>query len=200
MNMHKILIAAATLALALTLPASSHAQFGGLLKKAGGGGGDAGAADGAALLKQLTPGAVKFNQAYAKYYESLGDTTNAANMKAQADQLEKGGSLTKEQSALMDENRKKIAAAAKTAGASDDAAKAKWKEANGLYAQGLLEWGAVSTAVALALKNNPSAALTQPELGLAAGLCVKGMKDLTGFLQIAKARSGTQGELDKAAK
>ena len=84
MNMHKILIAAATLALALTLPASSHAQFGGLLKKAGGGGGDAGAADGAALLKQLTHGAVKFNQAYAKYNESLGDTTNAANMNYQA--------------------------------------------------------------------------------------------------------------------
>lgn len=201
MKIQKVLIAAVTLAVAVTLPTTSQAQLGGLLKKKeAAGAGSAGAADGASLLKQLTPGAIKFTQAYAKYSEALGDTENAAKMKVLADVMEKGGVLTKGQAKEMDDARKKILDATTQAKDFNDESKAKWKEANGLYGQGLVEWTVVSATVALALKDNPSAALTQPELGLAAGLCVKGLKDLTGFLGVAKAKSDLQKEMAKAAK
>jgi hypothetical protein len=114
--------------------------------------------------------------------------------------MEKGGVLTKGQAKEMDDARKKILDATTQAKDFNDESKAKWKEANGLYGQGLVEWTVVSATVALALKDNPSAALTQPELGLAAGLCVKGLKDLTGFLGVAKAKSDLQKEMAKAAK
>lgn len=197
----KVLIAAVTLAVAVTVSTTSQAQLGGILKKKEpAGAGSAGAADGASFLKQMTPGAIKFTQAYGKYSEALGDTEHAAKMKVLADVMEKGGVLTKGQSKEMDDARKKISDATKQAKDFNDESKAKWKEATGLYSQGLVEWTVVSAAVAMALKDNPSAALTQPELGLAAGLCVKGLKDLTGFLEIAKAKSDMQKELDKAAK
>jgi len=194
------ILAAGILAGAIALaPTNSQAQFGSLSKSLTGGGGDA-SVDGAGLLKKLTPGGIKFAQAYAKYYDGLGNADAAAKLNALADEIQKGGTLSKDQSKVMDNARKEITKTLKEKGGQDDAAKAKFKEGNALYREGLAEWAVVSAAVAMALQNDPSAALTKPELGLAAGMCVKGLKDLTGFLEIACAVSGEKKEVEKADK
>lgn len=180
-------------------PENSHAQFGNLAKSLPGAAAGA-AIDGAGLLKNLTPGGVKFAQAYAKYYDGLGNSEAAAKLNALAEEIQKGGTISKEQSKSMDNARNEITKTLKEKSAQDDAAKAKFKEGNALYREGLAEWMVVSASVAMALKNDPSAALKQPELGLAAGMCVKGIKDLTGFIEIACAVSGEKSEVKKAEK
>jgi hypothetical protein len=193
-----------TLALALTLSSSVQAQLGGIGKKkdapsTAAKGGEA-EVSGAEFLKKLTPGAIKFTQAYGKYYEALGDAGNAAKMQALAEQLETGGTITKDQQKMLDGGLKGVKEAAKQGDLANEEAKAKWKEGNKLYRLGLAEWVTISTSVALVIKNNPTAVASQPELGMAAGLCVKGLKDLTGYLEIAAAKVGEQKEMDKAAK
>lgn len=174
--------------------------MGGIGKKAVGGADAAAAVDGGALLRQLTPGAVKFAKSYALYYEALGDVEKAARLNAAAEQLGNGGALSKESQVQLDEARKDIAKLAKSAKAFDEAATGKWKEANKLYATGLAEWTVVSGTVAAAIKSDPKAVATNPELGLAAGLCVKGLKDLAGFIEIARARANEKDEQGKAAR
>jgi hypothetical protein len=191
-----------TVAIALTVayPMTGVAQFGalgGIAKKAVGGGGEA--ADGAGFLKQLTPGAVKFAKAYALYYEALGNTEGATKLKVAAEQLEKGGAVSKDQQGLLDKSRKEIAKIANSK-PLDEAAIAKWKEANAMYTQGLGEWGVVSGLVSAALASDPKAALTNPELGLAATMCVKGLKDLSGFIEISRAKTNENNEQKKAAQ
>ncbi|MEY4325361.1 MAG: hypothetical protein RIS24_1532 [Verrucomicrobiota bacterium] len=191
-----------TVAIALTVayPMTGVAQFGalgGIAKKAVGGGGEA--ADGAGFLKQLTPGAVKFAKAYALYYEALGNTEGATKLKVAAEQLEKGGAVSKDQQGLLDKSRKEIAKIANSK-PLDEAAIAKWKEANAMYTQGLGEWGVVSGLVSAALASDPKAALTNPELGLAATMCVKGLKDLSGFIEISRATTNENNEQKKAAQ
>lgn len=199
MKIKATIVKAVAIALTVAYPMTGVAQFGalgGIAKKAAGGGGAA--VDGAGFLKQLTPGAVKFAKAYALYYEALGDTEGATKLKVAAEQLEKGGAVSKDQQGLLDSSRKDIAK--KNIKPFDEAANAKWKEANAMYTQGLGEWVVVSGLVSAALANDPKAALTNPELGLAATMCVKGIKDLSGFIEIAKSKTKEKNEQNKAAK
>ena len=201
MKIKETLVKIVAIALTVAYPMTGVAQFGalgGIAKKAAGGGGEA--VDGAGFLKQLTPGAVKFAKAYALYYEALGNTEGATKLKVAAEQLEKGGAVSKDQQGLLDSSRKEIAKVAKGSKPFDEAANAKWKEANAMYTQGLGEWGVVSALVSAALAKDPKAALTNPELGLAATMCVKGIKDLSGFIEIAKSKTKEKNEQDKAAK
>lgn len=203
MKINQNIIKTVALSMAVVFPLTGVAQFGalgGIAKKAVGGGAGGEAADGAGLLKQLTPGAIKFAKAYALYYEALGKTEDATKLKAAAEQLEKGGAISKEQQALLDGSRKAITKYSKEGKAIDEAAAAKWKEANAMYTAGLGEWGVVAGVVSAALASDPKAALTNPELGLAATMCVKGLKDLSGFIEIARAKTNEKKEQDKSAK
>lgn len=190
------------LSLAVLFPLTGAAQFGGLggiAKQATGGGGGA-AVDGAGFLKQLTPGAVKFTKAYSLYFEALGDSERAAKLKLAAEQLETGGVVTKDHQKVMDQALKDLTALNKKKDALGEAAKAKYKEANAMYLEGLAEWGVVSALVSTAIAQDPKAALTNPELGLAAAMCVKGIKDLSGYIKVAQARSDDNNEQKKASK
>lgn len=201
MKIKATLVKAVAIALTVAYPMTGVAQFGalgGIAKKAAGGGGAV--VDGAGFLKQLTPGAVKFAKAYSLYYEALGNTEGATKLKVAAEQLETGGAVSKESQGLLDSSRKEIAKIAKDSKPFDEAANAKWKEANAMYTQGLGEWVVVSGLVSAALASDPKAALTNPELGLAATMCVKGIKDLSGFLDIANSKTKEKKEQNKAAK
>ena len=201
MKIKETLVKIVAIALTVAYPMTGVAQFGalgGIAKKAAGGGGEA--VDGAGFLKQLTPGAVKFAKAYSLYYEALGNTVKATELKVAAEQLEKGGAVSKDQQKLLDKSRKEIAKDPAKSKRFDEAANAKWKEANAMYTQGLGEWVVVSGLVSAALANDPKAALTNPELSLAATMCVKGIKDLSGFIEIAKSKTKEKNEQDKAAK
>ena len=79
MKLKQIIVALVTLVLTASFPTKSLAQLGAFFSKKDAGGSNA-AADGAGFLKQLTPGAVKFSQAYAKYYEALGNAEAAAKL------------------------------------------------------------------------------------------------------------------------
>ena len=201
MRKQTILTGAIALAMAVTFPLTSQAQLGGLGKtKAVPSTGGGAATSGADFLKQLTPGAVKFSQAYAKYYEALGQTEKATKMNAAAEQMQSGGTVTKENSAALNDALKDVKGLAGKAELSSEEAKAKWKEGNALYRQGMAEWTVISAAVAMVIKQNPTAAATQPELGMAAGLCVKGLKDMSGYLEIAAAKAGEQKEIAKSER
>jgi hypothetical protein len=100
----------------------------------------------------------------------------------------------------LNEALKDVKALAGKADLSNEEAKAKWKEGNALYRKGMAEWTVISAAVAMVIKQNPTAVATQPELGMAAGLCVKGLKDMSGYLEIAAAKAGEQKELAKSER
>jgi hypothetical protein len=177
------------------LPAQG--QFGGLLNKIPGVGGGA-VVDGGAFLKQLSPGAADFAKAYSLYYEGLGESDKATKLATKAKALRDGGDqFDKAANVLMEGARTNIQEILKQKTEFDDQARAKFSEGNKAFREGMVKWTVVSAAVSYVLAKNPKAALTNPDLALAATACVKGLGEMTKFVGVMEEVSKAKREANK---
>jgi hypothetical protein len=155
------------------------------------------AVDGAAYLKQLTPGAADFAKAYSLYYEGLGLTTNAIALAKLSEQLSGGGQFDKAANSLMEGARTNIQEVVNKAKEFDDQARAKFSEGNKVFRVGVAKWTVVSASVSAVLAKDPKAGLTNPDLTLAAAACVKGLGDMTKFVDVMEKVSKVKSEASK---
>jgi hypothetical protein len=178
-----------------TLPAEG--QLGGFGAKVPGVAGGA-AVNGGAFLKQLSPGAADFAKAYSLYYEGLGDSDNATKLATKAKALSDGGDqFDKAAHVLMEGARTNIQEILKQKKDFDDQARAKFSDGNKAYREGVVKWTVVSAAVSDVLAKNPKAALTNPDLALAATACVKGLGEMTKFVGVMEKVSKAKREANK---
>lgn len=133
--------------------------------------------DGGFNIAQLTPGGIKILKAYGYYFESYGKAEAAGKMRAAAEALEKGGTFDKATKKLMDSGMKELRELGKKEAVPTEEQKALRKKGSDLVKEAVVEWGVVAGTVSAVLAQDPSAALTNPELGIAAALCVKGLGD-----------------------
>lgn len=133
-------------------------------------------------IAQLTPGGIKLLKAYGYYAESYDMLELATKVRASAQELENGGTFTKAIKTEMDNARKELTKKAKGEKGATDQQKELRKKGSDLVKEAVVEWGIVAATVSVALSQDPKAALTNPELGIAAALCVKGLADQTKLM------------------
>lgn len=144
---------------------------------------DSGQANGGEFnIAQLTPGGIKILKAYGYYFESYGKAEAAAKVRGAAEILENGGKFDKAMKNLMDGSMKELRELGKKEAVPTEEQKALRKKGSDLVKEAVVEWGVVAGTVSAVLAQDPSAALTNPELGIAAALCVKGLGDQTKLM------------------